>query len=298
MENTFELAKQLQAGYTVTLATEEGEFNGIFKRNQDGPDDNEIQLVKCVHMGKELPGVQSFSLLDIETLVSPDIITPIKVNHNSVERHQNDLDNEISKVPVGSNVQKPKSKPKIKDRPVICKVRKKNIADISHLNNLHLLRMPELMEQIQIEDPSSLQPYKDMPHAFCIPKPEQDSEHMEGDKYKGRHSLEYTAARNQTWKDVNIPPECHFPEQLFVINDSQDSRFAEALEQLNKTRTIGVSLEGQFLGRHGKLSVISFSTQNIVYMFDVVSIGDCCFDLGLRKILEDVDIQKGILKIT
>ena len=67
--------------------------------------------------------------------------------------------------------------------------------------------------------------------------------------------------------------------------------------QLRKMRTIAVSLEGQFLGRHGKLSLITFATPEMVYMFDVVSIGSRCFDLGLREILEDCDIQKGNLNL-
>ena len=290
------ITNKLIPGYSVKLETEEGEFEGIYKRTDDGLDGREIQLVKCCHMGKELPGVQSFALATIDMMVSPNLVAnENEPNINGLEISEIKPDNEANIVP--DNVPpKPKSKPKVKDRPVICKVRKKNIADISHLNNLHLLRMPELMDQVQMEDPPPLQSSKEIPGAFDIPQPEQDPEHMEGDKYKNRHSIEFTAARNQTWKDMNVPPEIHCPEVVFIVTDLQDAIFSKAVEHLHKTRTIGVSLEGQFLGRHGKLSLISFATPERVYMFDIVTLGERCFDMGLRQILEDSDIQKGNFK--
>ena len=299
MANKNDIFQQLISGFTVVLETEEGQFEGIFKEIEEGSEGKEMQLVKCLHMGKELPGVQSFALSSIERLESPSIsidsnikeIENIEVNESKCKHNNgNGIDENVPP--------KQKSRSKVKDRPVICKVRKKNIADISHLNNLHLLRIPELLEQVQLEDPAPINPSNDIPGAFCIPQPEQDPDHMEGDKYKNKHSLEFTAVRNQTWKETNVPPNVHFPELMFVIKDVQDAMFSKAVQHLHKTRTIGVSLEGQFLGRHGKLSVISFATPEIVYMFDVVSLGSCCFDLGLRQILEDSDIQKGILKIT
>ena len=209
------------------------------------------------------------------------------------ESDENKTVNDVNLQVNGSSAPKTKPKSKVKDRPVICKVRKKNIADISHLNKLHLLRLPELLDQVQIEDPMHLQPSENVPGAFIIPKPEQDADHMEGDKYKNRQSVEFTAARNQTWKDTSVPPDIHVPELLFIIKNGKDPLFTKAMDQLGKMRTIAVSLEGQFLGRHGKLSLITFSTPDIVFMFDVVSIGNQCFDLGPRQILEDCDIQKG-----
>ena len=300
MENVQSIAQTLSTGIPVNLQTEEGEFKGIFKQVDDGSEGKEIQLTKCYHMGKELPGIQPFSLASIETIVSlKRELSKNELNINGLKISDDTsplLDNITNIVPDSNIPPRPKSKSKVKDRPVICKVRKKNIADISHLNNLHLLRMPELMEQVQMEDSPPLQASKDIPGAFYIPQPEQDPEHMEGDKYKNRHSLEFTAVRSQTWKDMNTIPEIHCPEIVFIIRDLQEAMFSKALEHLNKTRTIGVSLEGQFLGRLGKLSLISFATPERVYMFDVVFLGDHCFDMGLRQILEDSDIQKGNFK--
>ena len=284
MDDSSNLTSQLPLGSTIKVITEEGDFEGVFKSITDGTDGKEIQLLNCNHMGKMLPGIQSFAFSDIE-----QILPESKASNDEVTKTESDGNHLLN----GSNVPKPKSKPRVKDRPVICKVRKKNIADISHLNNLHLLRLPELLDQVQIEDPLHLHPSEKVPGAFIIPKPDQDSDHMEGDKYKNRHSVEFTAVRNQTWKDTTVPPDIHVPELLFIIKNEMDPMFAKAIDQLRKMRTIAVSLEGQFLGRHGKLSLITISTPQTVFMFDVVSIGSQCFDLGLRQILEDCDIQKG-----
>ena len=57
--------------------------------------------------------------------------------------------------------------------------------DISHLNRLHQLRMPEILAQVQLEDPPAehvITHQKFSP--IVIPVPEQDAEHMEGDKYQ------------------------------------------------------------------------------------------------------------------
>ena len=299
MGSVHEGIKRLLSGSVVKLETEEGEFEGIFKRMEDGLDDKEIHLVKCIHLGKELPGVQPFSISAIQSLTCTSTLERNEVDINVCETKEKKLDNETTTNATSNLPQKQKPRSKVKDRPVICKVRKKNIADISHLNNLHLLRMPELLEQVQMEDPTPLPVSKDIPGALCIPQPEQDPEHMEGDKYKNRHSVEFTAARNQTWKDKNIPPDIHVAEIMFLIEDTCASIFSKAVEHLRQTRTIAVSLEGQFLGRLGKLSLISFATPERVYMFDVAKMGTSCFDMGLRQILEDSDIQKGItLKIT
>ena len=294
MEHTHDLTNRLISGCSLKITTDEGDFEGLYKGVEDGVDGKEIQLFDCNYMGKQLPGIQSFALSDIEKMVPTHKETnnPTAINNeNDVTKSENSSNHQLN----GNIIPKTKSKSKVRDRPVICKVRKKNIADISHLNNLHLLRLPELLEQVQMEDPMHLHPSEHLSGAFIIPKPEQDSDHMEGDKYKNRHSVEYTAARNQTWKDTSLPPEIHVPELLILIKHESDPMFAKAIEQLRKIRTLAVSLEGQFLGRHGKLSLITFATPETVYMFDVVSIGSKCFDLGLRQILEDCDVQKGKL---
>ena len=293
MDSTNDLTKRLTSGCFVKITTEEGDFEGVFGNIEEGSNGKEIQLLNCVHMGRQLSAIQSkFALSDIETLV-PNSKVSNNISRVTCETDVTPSGNGINGQSNNSILPKNKPKSKNKDRPVICKVRKKNIADISHLNNLHLLRLPELLDQVQIEDSMQLLPSDNVPGAFVIPKPDQDSDHMEGDKYKNRHSLEFTSVRNQTWKDTSVPPNIHVPELLFIIQHENDCIFTKAVDQLRKMRTIAVSLEGQFLGRHGKLSLITFATPEIVYVFDVVSIGSHCFDLGLREILEDCDIQKG-----
>ena len=160
MDDSSNLTSQLPLGSTIKVITEEGDFEGVFKSITDGTDGKEIQLLNCNHMGKMLPGIQSFALSDIE-----QILPESKASNDDVTKIESDGNRLLN----GSNVPKPKSKPRVKDRPVICKVRKKNIADISHLNNLHLLRLPELLDQVQIEDPLHLHASEKVPGAFTSP---------------------------------------------------------------------------------------------------------------------------------
>ena len=280
-----DILQKLNPGFPVKLKTDEGDFEGVFKQIEDGLD---VELFKCQHLGKALPGVQSFAFSSIESITISDIDTnKDDVNIKDLKKCETTPSNNngtpYNVVPQNGN---------LRDRPVICKSRNNNYADVSHLSDLHPLRMPELINQIQMEDPAQLLANKKIPGAFEIPQPEQDPEHIESDKFKNRHSLVFTAVRNQTWKDLNVPPQLHCPTKLAIIRGPKDVMFSKALKHLNKTRTVGVSLEGQFLGRHGKLSLISFATPEKIYMVDVVKFGDCCFDMGLRKILEDSDIQK------
>jgi len=46
------------------------------------------------------------------------------------------------------------------------------------------------------------------------------------------------------------------------------------------------------VGRHGELSLISLSSEETVYIFDVVSLGCKCFQRGIKDILQDDDIIK------
>lgn len=282
-----QITEKLSPGTAVQLKTDEGIFDGIFKQIEDGIDCIEVELIKCYHMKKELPGVQSFALSSIESIVTQTSKNREEINIKNLKLDKVKLtDND--EIPADMEVHPPAI---TKDRPVIIR-RNEKYPGVSHLGTLHTLRIPELLDQIQMEDPVPLKTQKKGSGALEIPQPEQDAEHMEGAKFKNRHSHEFTAARKYTWKDSSQPPEIHCPSTLFVIKDTENVMFSKAIEHLYKTRTIGVSLEGQFLGRHGKLSLISFATPEKIYMFDIVAIGDRCFDMGLRKILEDSDIQK------
>lgn len=80
------------------------------------------------------------------------------------------------------------------------------------------------------------------------------------------------------------------PEKMFHIQDIET--FENSIEYLKDHSILGVSLEGQYLGRQGKLSLISFATRKRVFVFDVVALGSECFEKGLKNILQDPNIVK------
>ena len=127
MDITNDLSKRLTLGCRVKITTEEGDFEGVFKNIGDGLDGKEIQLLNCVHLGKHLSAIQSkFALSDIENIV-PENILSNSINVINSETDVTQSENESNRQMNNSSQLKNKPKSKVKDRPVICKVRKKNI---------------------------------------------------------------------------------------------------------------------------------------------------------------------------
>jgi len=179
-----------------------------------------------------------------------------------------------------------------------------------HLGNLHKLRMPEILAQVQLEDPPEEQvlPWnRDQKFKpLVIPRPEQDPEHMEGDKFQGRLNFEFKDIRSRIpWTDANTPPDLDLPIKYYLV--SKIDAFKECISQItdglsksggpSKTKVeVGVSLQGQFLCRLGKLSLVCLATSSAVYLFDVVALGDVvCFqsdEANLKTIFENQSILK------
>jgi hypothetical protein len=104
---------------------------------------------------------------------------------------------------------------------------------------------------------------------------------------------EFVKVREFIWDDPETPPELKTcPEKMYLLNEFPSERYDIAIEALRSTYLVGVSLEGQILGRSGKLSLISFSTSEAVYVYDVVALGTELFDVDLRFILESERVMK------
>ena len=165
-----------------------------------------------------------------------------------------------------------------------------------HLRSLHAVNMPDLLNQVQISPPPSMNKLERLVgKPRILPVPDQDPEHMEGDKFKNRFSHVFKTIRSIYWKDERIPPELTLlPQKLYVITDVATELFDLAMEEIGEQNMIGVSLEGQKLGRKGKLSLLVISTPKSVFLFDVLSpsMEHVCFDRGLRQVLENPGIMK------
>ena len=97
--------------------------------------------------------------------------------------------------------------------------------------------------------------------------------------------------RQKLWKNHKSFPTIETPLKLCVI-DKFDDLFSEAVETLEKCARVGLSCEGKMLGRHGQLCWVALSTEDDVFMFDIISLGEDVFKFGLRHILQEGSIRK------
>ncbi|XP_063447945.1 piRNA biogenesis protein EXD1-like [Mytilus trossulus] len=66
----------------------------------------------------------------------------------------------------------------------------------------------------------------------------------------------------------------------------------ELQEKIRNKQMIAVDCEGVNLSRFGSVTLINIGTRDLVYLIDILKIGDSVFDDGLRSILEDSGIEK------
>ncbi|VDI46491.1 exonuclease 3'-5' domain-containing protein 1 [Mytilus galloprovincialis] len=77
--------------------------------------------------------------------------------------------------------------------------------------------------------------------------------------------------------------------------DTKD-KFIEVIKELQEMikikQMIAVDCEGVDLSRFGSVTLINIGTRDLVYLIDILKIGNSVFDDGLRTILEDSGIEK------
>ncbi|XP_052072720.1 piRNA biogenesis protein EXD1-like [Mytilus californianus] len=66
----------------------------------------------------------------------------------------------------------------------------------------------------------------------------------------------------------------------------------ELQEKIKNKQMIAVDCEGVDLSRFGSVTMINIGTQDLVYLIDILKIGNSVFDDGLRSILEDSGLEK------
>ncbi|CAC5411180.1 EXD1 [Mytilus coruscus] len=73
-------------------------------------------------------------------------------------------------------------------------------------------------------------------------------------------------------------------------------KFSSAINELNNKirdgKTIALDCEGVELSRFGCVTMVNIGTRDMVYLIDVLMIGNNVFDDGLRSILENTTIEK------
>ncbi|KAK3696710.1 hypothetical protein QZH41_013062, partial [Actinostola sp. cb2023] len=90
-------------------------------------------------------------------------------------------------------------------------------------------------------------------------------------------------------EDEELSPQS--PPKTIILQDHND-RFQNAVKYINSQRVVGLSCEGVNLGRYGKICWLVIGCRHFTYLFDIISLGDSCFQSGLAEILENGNILK------
>jgi exonuclease 3'-5' domain-containing protein 1 len=80
------------------------------------------------------------------------------------------------------------------------------------------------------------------------------------------------------------------PNNVIFIDKEEDVKMY--VDQIRVYKVISIDCEGVNLGRSGTISLIQIATGNRVYIFDVTTLKERVFELGLKDILESDDIIK------
>ncbi len=285
-----ETLAKLPLGTRVRVTEDNGDkFDGFLKRVRifDTKRNNfEVGIEHCKKVGgtKEMRGCIDF---DSDDLVNFSVIEEGVADEPVAKEDKSDRPGGAAPVyDTGGNILKKQSR-----------------SDNPHIRGLHPLQIPEIIgEQMQIAPVPEMQclNLRDFTPKL-IPIPEQETPHMTGEKFKDRSQTVYRIVREQVWEDKDTPPALKYCPKEFYFIDSVEaaapgckSAFAFAIETLYEQPVIGVSLQGQSLGRRGQLSLILFSTAEYVFMLDIIAIGDVILKTGsgLRDLLEDGGVMK------
>ncbi|VDI08224.1 exonuclease 3'-5' domain-containing protein 1 [Mytilus galloprovincialis] len=110
-----------------------------------------------------------------------------------------------------------------------------------------------------------------------------NEEHSTGDVPKpANKSSDYDSSSDQETLD--------FEDCIYLSKINQ--RFHDAISHIKEQSEVGVSFSGVCIGRDGKLSLVQVATTIDVFVFDVLSLGPNCWDLGLKSIFEDPRLSK------
>ena len=102
-------------------------------------------------------------------------------------------------------------------------------------------------------------------------------------------------ARDVLWSSPSKPPDILTPIDLFYIR-KEGSVFEDAVTSLLGSKEIGVSAMladiDRDLARDGVLNLLSVSTPDQVFIFDILAMGPNAFKWGLADIIENPDCLK------
>ena len=89
----------------------------------------------------------------------------------------------------------------------------------------------------------------------------------------------------------DTPPHIETPGRLYVVREAGDI-FEEVVDRISNSGVVGLSLEGEMLGREGVLCWVNICNTRDVFMFDIIALGEKSFKFGLRSVLQDPELMK------
>jgi len=102
-----------------------------------------------------------------------------------------------------------------------------------------------------------------------------------------------TGVKQFLWSSVDTPPSFITPTNLYYVEREGDL-YEEAVVRLSACTKVGLSMEGEVLGRHGKSSLLVISSQEDVFLFDLMNMGVNAFKWGLYSVLRNKELVKVI----
>jgi len=80
--------------------------------------------------------------------------------------------------------------------------------------------------------------------------------------------------------------------RLYLVDRVNSSLFHESISRLMSVTTVGLSCEGESLGRHGLLSLLVLATHEDVFVYDMLCLGRDGLQSGLWSVLCRADLVK------
>ncbi|KAF4523623.1 hypothetical protein B566_EDAN010132 [Ephemera danica] len=72
----------------------------------------------------------------------------------------------------------------------------------------------------------------------------------------------------------------------YIIIDKVDDLFRDVMDDFSKVATLAISLEGELLGRKGKLCWVNLASRDSTVLLDIQAMGQAAFDKGLKRVLQ------------
>jgi len=165
-----------------------------------------------------------------------------------------------------------------------------------HLENLHHIDMSDLLlhkTPTYLEEVEMLVDTDSCGHEFQqLPVVTQNSKpRIDANGHELHGGWQEKRIREKLWVTPDTPPHIETPARLYVVDKIGDL-FEEAVDRLRHSVVVGLSLEGEMVGREGVLCWINLCNERDVFLFDILSLSQEGFNYGLRSILQDLKVIK------